>query len=321
VILDTAATPHPVTGDRPRRVVVAVCTFRRNEALARLLAAVVRNAEQLCPSTLVGVVVVDDNPDRSARAVCDRFVDAFPLGLHYRHVGKGNISIARNVALDAALPISDWVAMTDDDCEPADDWIESYLTAQAATGVDALTGPCVLAVPSGSPAWLTEQPFLTDAQFRFDDLHPLDVAATNNSMFRSSFFTEHPEIRFDERLGVVGGEDMVFFRTAHAAGLRIRFSANAVVVGHESPDRATFAHQLRSRFWLGNTEFVTNDTLGNGGRTRWLLRAARRFVGALARPLGRLLTGRPPQLRYSAAAAARAIGNAAGALGLRVRHH
>lgn len=303
------------------RVVLAVGTYNRNEPLEVLLNAARRNADMLAPSILLGVVVVDDNPDGRAREVCDRFADAFPLGLHYRHVGKGNISIVRNVGLETALPISDWVAMTDDDCEPVDEWIASYMATQQATGADALTGPCILEAPPGSPAWLTDQPFFEDAQLRFDDLAELETAATNNSMFRSSFFRDHPEIRFDERLGVVGGEDMVFFRTASAAGLRIRFSAASVVIGHESPDRATFRHQVRSRFWIGNTEFVTNAELGDGSRLRWSARAARRFVEATTRPIRRLLSGRSPQFRYSVAAAARATGNAAGVLGLRVRHH
>jgi succinoglycan biosynthesis protein ExoM len=303
------------------RVVLAVCTYNRNGPLEVLLTAVRRNAEALAPSALLGVVVVDDNPDGRARAVCDRFADAFPLGLHYRHVGKGNISIARNVGLEVALPISDWVAMTDDDCEPGDHWIESYLAAQQLTGADCLTGPCILQAPAGSPRWLTEQPFFEDAQFRFDDLEELDTAATNNSVFRSAFFRDHPELRFDERLGVVGGEDMVFFRTSSAAGLRIRFSAESFVIGHESADRATFLHQVRSRFWIGNTEYVTNAQLGDGSRLRWSARAARRFAAAVSRPLRRLLTMRSPQFRYSVAAAARAVGNAAGVLGVRVRHH
>jgi succinoglycan biosynthesis protein ExoM len=321
----SGATRVPPGGTRVppggTRVMVAVGTYRRNEALERLLEALRRNSVGLGDSAQLGVVVVDDNPDGSARSVCDRFVDAFPLGLQYRHVGEGNISRVRNVGLETALPLSDWIAMTDDDCEPVDDWIASYLTAQRATGADALTGPCVLQAPPGAPSWLSEQPFFEDAQFRFPDLAEMNVAATNNSFFRSAFFSERPEIRFDDRLGVVGGEDMVFFRTAHAGGLRIRFSEAAVVIGHESAERATFRHQVRSRFWLGNTEYVTNAHLGEGNRVRWLARAARRLVTAALSPLVRLATGKAPHLRYSVAAGARAVGNAAGALGVRVRHH
>jgi succinoglycan biosynthesis protein ExoM len=303
------------------RLVVTVCTHQRNEALDRLLVAIRRNVDNLPPEFAVGVVVVDDNPNGMARSVCERHVNEFPLGLHYRHSGSGNISIARNMGLEAALPISDWIAMTDDDCEPVDTWLASYVTVQAETGSTALTGPCFLEPGPDAPAWLTEQPFRDDAQFRFDDRQRLDVAATNNSFVRTSFLRDRPWLRFDPDLGVTGGEDMVFYRTAHAAGLDIVYSSASKVVGHEPPSRTTFRSQIRSRFWLGNTEYVTNAHLGNGSRVKWLLLSVRRMLVAVTRPFGRLLSLRHPQFHYAIAIGAQAVGIASGAVGLRARHH
>jgi glycosyltransferase involved in cell wall biosynthesis len=286
-----------------------------------LLVALRRNINNLSPEYRVGVVVVDDNPDGSARSVCEHHVNDFPLGLHYRRSGVGNISIARNIGLETALPISDWIAMTDDDCEPVDSWLATYVASQAETGATALTGPCSLDPGPDAPRWLTEQPFRYDGQLWFDDHERVGVAATNNSFIRSSFLREHPWLRFEPELGVTGGEDMVFYRTAHAAGLDIVYSSRAKVVGHEPSSRATFRAQLRSRFWLGNTEYVTNAHLGDGQRVKWLLRAARRMLASLTRPFIRMFRRRSPQFRYTAATAVQAIGNASGALGLRARHH
>lgn len=302
-------------------MVVVACTHRRNDALDRLLSAIGRNVATVPPGVAVGVVVVDDNPDGSARPVCDRHADAFPLGLHYRRSGGGNISVARNTGLAAAVDLADWIAMTDDDCEPVDTWLAAYVAAQRATGAGALTGPCYLDPGPDAPAWLTDQPFLDDGQLREDDGAALSTAATHNSFVDAAFLRRHPTLRFEPALGVVGGEDMVFFRRAHRAGLDIRFAARAAVVGHESPERTTFPYQVRSRFWLGNTEYVTNAWLGDGDRSRWLLRAGRRLVDATRRPFARLARGRQPQFRYATALGARALGNASGALGIRVRHH
>ena len=41
-------------------------------------------------------------------------------------------------------------------------------------------------------------------------------------MLRASFLRDHPDIRFRSDLGTLGGEDMVFYRTAVAAGLDAR---------------------------------------------------------------------------------------------------
>lgn len=300
---------------------VAVCTYRRNEPLRRLLTAIVRNAAVVAGRARVGVVVVDDNKDQRARSVCDDFATAFTLGLIYRTSGQGNISIGRNLALEAAIEHADWVAMTDDDCVPVDDWLSSYLDGQAATGADALTGPCILTVPATAPTWLSRQPFLEDGQFRFHDHHPMTTAATNNSFFRASFFRDRPHLRFEPELGIVGGEDMVFFRTAHRAGLEIRFSTPSVVAGMEPPERQTFRYQLKSHFWLGNTEFVTNKFLGDAKPARWTLRAFKAVAQSAARPIYRLTTGRSPQLRYALAGMFRGFGMLFGALGLKLRHH
>lgn len=305
----------------PPRIVVAVCTFRRNEPLRRLLEALVRNQHDLGDDAVVGVSVVDDNPDGRARSVCDDFVGSFRLGLEYCTSGQGNISVARNLGLESALPRADWIAMTDDDCEPVDTWLRAHIDAQNRSGSDASTGPCELVPAPGAPRWLTEQPFLDDGQFRFADGTQMTTAATNNSFIRAAFLRDAPDLRFDPELGVVGGEDMVFYRSAQAQGLTITFAADAVVRGYEPPERCTYAHQLKSRFWLGNTEFVTNQRLGEARRPRWFARGARGLLVALGRPVVRLARREAPQIRYSTAAAARAVGTMLGAAGLRVDHH
>ncbi len=303
------------------RVIVAICTFRRNEPLRRLLTAVERNAARLDDGVEVGVVVVDDNPGGEAAEVCDEFADHFALGLHYRRSGKGNISVARNLALETALPLADWVAMTDDDCVPVDDWLSQYLDAQKRWDCDCVTGPCFLVPAPGSPRWLTDQPFLDDAQLRFDDGEPMELAATNNSLFSASYFRDRPQLRFEPELGVVGGEDMVFFRPAVRDGLSVRFVADAIVHGHESAARCTFGYQIRSRFWIGNTEWVTNRFLGEATRPWWALRALKLYALAATRPVRQVARRGRPQFRYALASAARATGMLAGALGVRVRHH
>lgn len=309
--LEESATP---------RVIVAVCTHRRNELLQRLLASIEASAADT-PSAQVGVVVVDDNDDARAAPIAEAWDPHFALGVAYRHAGTGNISVARNLAISTAAALGDWTAMTDDDCEVSPRWLSALLDAVADGRADAATGPLRLTVPDGSPRWLTDQPFLSDGQFDFADGAVMETAATNNSMVSSAWLRNHPEHRFTDELGVIGGEDMVFYRTARRAGLRIRFAAEAVVVGHETPDRTTFRAVLRSRLWLGNTEAVTNLTTGDTGRARLVLRAGRRLASALARPLRQRLVGRPAELRYAAGLVCRSVGLVLGVVGVRLRHH
>jgi succinoglycan biosynthesis protein ExoM len=240
-------------------------------------------------------------------------------GLTYRVSGHRNISIARNLAIETAAMLGDWVAMTDDDCEPSAGWLRSLLTVQRQTKADAVTGLMVRRVPAGSPEWITSQPFLT-----FDAANPLDeqemtTAFTNNAMISSSWLLAHPEHRFDPRLGRIGGEDMAFFRAARAAGLKIHFSSNGFVFENEPEYRTTFRYQLRRFYWHGNSTYVT--MLAQGTRpTRALIHGVATLARALIRPAARLCRRKPPQCRYTLATILLSFGIISGYLGIRVRH-
>ncbi|HEV8298918.1 MAG TPA: glycosyltransferase [Acidimicrobiales bacterium] len=310
-------------GETSSRTSVAVyaCTYQRNEPLRNLLRALTITAKRAEDVAAVGVVIVDDNPDGCAKHVVDEFDGAFELGIHYRHIGARNISIARNRGLAAAMEIADWVAMTDDDCEPTPEWIAALVDVQRRTGAGAVSGPLELRVPPGSPAWLTEQPFLESGTMRYPDGIAITTAATHNSMISAAFLRSHPEIRFDPDLGTVGGEDMVFFRRAATAGLTIHFSAQAIVEAVEPPSRATLRHQLRVHLWLGNTESVTNRETGAARSGRLFMRGGNSLRRALMRPFIRLARHESPQWRYCLASVMQAFGLLAGAAGIRIRHH
>ena len=246
------------TFDRTR-VAVAICTYERNDLLERLLVALIDCAERVRSGAAIGVVLVDDTAEGQARPVADAFKDSFELGLEYRISGKKNISLARNLAVETALEMSDWLVMTDDDCEPPPEWFEALLGLQRKTGADAITGRMVRRVPEGSPAWITEQPFLELGVEEVADGSEMPSAATFNTMISADWLRAHPEIRFEPAYGVVGGEDMVFFRAARAAGLHIRFSKDGFVFENEPPDRATFGYQLYVYFWHGNSAALASS--------------------------------------------------------------
>ena len=211
---------------RPK-VIVAVCTYRRNEQLRRLLSHLLEAATEARELCIVGGVVVDDNADGSAEPVVAEFADRLELGVQYRSSGQQNISIARNLALEAALANGDWIVMTDDDCVPDRQWLVALVAAQLRTGADAISGPMVRRAPVDSPRWLVEQP-LEQGVPRWERDTELWFASTHNSMLSSSWLRSHPDHRFDPQLGRLGGEDMLFFKTAHRRGLRITYSPDAI---------------------------------------------------------------------------------------------
>ncbi len=300
-------------------VALYVCTHCRNAELRRLLRSLEAAAAAAVELTAFGVVVVDDNPDGRAKEVADEFDGAFELGVHYARSGQQNISVARNLGLELAQPLATWVAMVDDDVVVRDDWLVEHLALQARTGADATTGPLLLTFPEG-PAWIVEEPFdeigLHDASE--DEL--VTECQTGNSMIRSSFLAEHPEIRFDPDLGVVGGEDMVFYDTAIGAGLVAAYSRRVAVEEPEPPERSTLRYQLSRARWMGNTACVVNLRSGRASRARLLARGLRGVGRGLLRPARRLAAGQRPQLRYALALVSEGFGMLAGVAGVRLSH-
>lgn len=310
-----------VPGPGRPAVVVSVCTFNRHEPLAVLLEALVANARQLAGQAAVGVVVVDDSADGNARGVVARFEGRFELGVHYRISGRQNIALARNLGLGVALGLADWIAMTDDDCEPVPHWLESLLEVQRRTNAGAVSGVLKRRVPPGSPRWLTEEPFLEAGlgAEAIEDGAEMLVGATHNSLISAQWLRDHPGVRFDPEFGVTGGEDPVFYRTARAAGLRIHNSRRGVVYENEPPCRATLGYQLRLFFWLGNNSYITNVRRGIHP-LRMVMHGVRLLATSLLRPVGKIVQGQFPHLRYALALALRGMGVVTGSLGVRVKH-
>ncbi|MEM9131033.1 MAG: glycosyltransferase family 2 protein [Actinomycetota bacterium] len=307
-------------------IAVYVCTHKRNEPLRRMLTSLSVAAERVQPEVEIAVVVIDDNPDGRAKEVVEGFGDpsgtgGFARGLHYRHSGAQNISVARNLGLEATIPLGEWVAMTDDDQVVVPEWFEALLDLQERTGADAITGPVHNRYAPDAPAWLTDQPFheIMVAPMEADGA-VVETCSTGNSMLRSSFLTDHPEIRFRKDLGVVGGEDMVFYKAATGAGLDARFSTEAVCYTEMPPERERYRYTLRSCYWLGNSIYLTNIESGDAGRGRLVLRAGKQALQGLSRPVKRLVGGNPPQWRYAGAIVARSFGILVGVIGIRVAH-
>ncbi len=305
--------------DQRTSIALYVCTHKRNTELARLLTTVSAAADQAKDLASLAVVIVDDNPDGRATAVAEKFDGVFEGGVVYRHSGKQNISVARNLGLETAHPMGEWVAMLDDDVVVRPDWLVEHLALQRRTGADATTGPLLLTFPDG-PAWLSSQPFADIGLHDAEEDENVNECQTGNSMLRSSFLANNPGIRFEEDLGVIGGEDMVFYHAAVQAGLKAFYSKRVAVEEPEPAERSTLSYQLARARWMGNTEYVTNTRNGIAGRSQLAFGGTKRIVKGLIRPARQVLRGQPPQFRYALAVASEGIGIWAGVAGQELAH-
>ncbi len=300
---------------------VYACTYQRNDLLATLLRSLLVAAGNVRGRARVGVAVADDNPDGRARSVVQGFAGQFELGVHYRHTGSGNISIARNAGIAAVLEFADLVAMTDDDCEVSPQWFAAGLDMLSATNATAVTGPIIRRYPPGSLRCFEEPPFLSVVTFNCQDGARVPLGVTANTVISAKWLRSHPDARFNPSLGRVGGEDMVFFKRAVRAGLEIRYAADAVVYEIVPPNRTRLSHELWISLYLGNSSSVTALECNEATRLRLVLRGGNVARRGVQRTLERLARGASPQWRHAAAQVLQGLGATIGALGVRLRHH
>lgn len=300
-------------------VIVAICTYFRNDELVTLLSKLVEFGASRWNDIDLGVTVVDDSPDGHARAIVERYATSFRLGLVYENTASRNISVARNRALENSLARAPWVAMTDDDCEPSEQWLAELLRVQGLAKADVVTGLMLRRAPPNAPHWLKTQPFLQLGEFEAEDGDELSVAFTNNSLIASGFLLENPDLRFDADLGRTGGEDVAFFRTLKNRGARIAFAKTAFVYEKLPDNRMSLRYQLRRYFWHGNSSVVTSLYSGKG-RGRMAVHSLATVARAFIRPVKRVLAGQSPQLIYGVAQVCEGLGKLVGTLGIRINH-
>lgn len=301
-----------------RRVAVCVCTFRRPAVLAELLARMGRVLERLPDHVEATLVVVDDDPDGSARTVVEEGSAPFDGRVAYVIVGSRNISTARNRALDEGSERADLLAIIDDDCLPNDDWLAELVRVQERFDADLVSGRCRDVAPDGAPSWYVEEPWLAEAP-PVDEGAPLPHGPLKNSLVLAAAVRAH-DLRFDEAFGVSGGEDALFMHQAAARGLDHRHAPGAVVDEVVPLERATLRYQLRRALWYGNADART--ALAAGARPRWRIAvtSAKRLLGGVTHVLRRVLARRPTEWRWALATSLTGVGGLLGVVGVRVLH-
>jgi glycosyltransferase involved in cell wall biosynthesis len=273
------------SGAKGVRVLVAICTRQRPAMLARALDFVSRLNRP--DGLVVELLVLENGPETRARAAVAAFT-AFPA--HHAHQPVEGLVAARNAVLDwAAAHGFDWIAMTDDDCQPDPGWLDAYARAiDDYPEAGAFTGPRILFF-AAPPSPLAPDPNgSAKATGRSQNF-----AVTANVMFsRDLFAPDGMGLRFDERFSASGNEDSDFFLGFTRAGGSLVWIADAIVREPIPPHRARpgtmiWRHAQRERTMF--RVFAKHD-----GR-----------VSASLRSLRRALANLPPCLAHALSAIAR----------------
>lgn len=220
----------------PPAITIVVPTRDRPEQLAGCLAAVARQGAPR-GDLEIEIVVVDDGSHDSAAVAgvaarnSARLVRQSRLG----------VAAARNAGTKAAR--GELVCFIDDDCRPAPAWL-TRMVARLEGGADVVGGVTVVE-PAGGTLSAASQ-MLANAFYA--RVGGDGFAPASNLGCRSEVVSAIP---FDERFHTAG-EDRDWYARVGAAGKRVEFAPEAVVV--HSPDLTTRAF-LRKHLWYGRASY------------------------------------------------------------------
>jgi GT2 family glycosyltransferase len=271
---------------------VAIATLGRPEGVTRCLDAL--DAGTLLPDE---IVVVDQSADDETEHLVTRRPLRVPL--RYLRQARKGLSASRNAGLAAASqPL---VAMTDDDCVPAEGWIAALAVAFASP-VAAVSGR-VLPLGPERPGTYAVSSRLSEERAVFERKGPPWLAGSGgNFAVRRAVWEQLGG--FDERLGAgTGGqsaEDMDFIYRMLAAGERVLYEPRAVIY-HE---RQELSRRIASRWsygygmgavcgkWLRGRDPYALRLLGG-----WLLWRSRGLLAGLRAGHGQAVTEHQLMLR------------------------
>lgn len=266
---------------------IAICTYRRPDGLARLLAALPAGA----PEARTVIVVDNDGSDPRVVAVA---AAARAAGLDLRlHVEpRPGISAARNRAFaEAEAAGIGLLALLDDDEWPAPGWLARLLARRRETGAAVVGGIVRPAFPEAA-ARLAPYARFWSVLPQARDGRPF-VHATSNVLVDLRRLGGVSRPLFDDAYGLTGGGDVVFFARLFARGLPMAWAEDAVALEAVPPARASWRWITRRRFRAGN--HMALEEAVRAGR----LRPALKTAGLCLRlPLYPLL-GREPEARLA----------------------
>lgn len=204
-------------------VTVAISTLSRPDALRVCLNTLL--AGDVLPAE---IIVVDQSTDNKTQELVEQ-CNAAPVSLVYIHHDGRGLGAAQNIGIrNATQPI---VAVTDDDCEPASDWIATIALSFASSSIDALTGR-VLPASAETPGTYAVSSRTSTKRLEFQrNAMPWDIGSGNNFAVKREWLNRIGGN--DERLGPgspgQGAVDMDLFYRLLRKGARIQYEPDLVV--------------------------------------------------------------------------------------------
>jgi len=235
---------------------IIIPTYRRTD----LLALAVESCLAQDFAEAFDIIVVDNNPDGSARDAVTALQASSRVPVRYIPETRAGISHARNTGVAAAQ--GRYLAFLDDDQRAAPGWLSGHIAALRGFAAGVSFGPTFPDFPEGA-----ELSSVVLWRYTRDEKIPTGSAMPNRSpllgspgmgnsvMDRELCRLETPV--FDLRYGFAGGEDTLLFRQLLQDGCRMVWCAEGCVRETIPASRLTERYLLRRAYNGGQVSAST----------------------------------------------------------------
>lgn len=298
------------------KLTVAVLTYKRPEQLRRGLPLVIEHVCSVRASNVSAeLLVVDNDPFGSAETVV---ADIASEKIRYVLEEHPGISAGRNRAIDETDD-ADLLVFIDDDEHPQADWLTPLIETWRHTGAAAVAGRVVSEFEGELDPWIAAGRFFQ--RRRTTTGTEIPVAASNNLLLDMAQVRQC-NVRFDNRLGLSGGEDTLFSRTLAVRGARLVWCDESIVTDAVPAARMSRRWVLTRACSHGNSTALVelHLTAGTGrqkyARAIYVAKGLLRVVAGAARYLLGILGRSHQHQARGLRTLCRGIGFVSGALGI-----
>lgn len=302
------------------KIVVAMLTFKRPAEIALGLPLVLLQVARLDDAA---VLIVDNDPEGSARKTVERIAKSSPVAIRYVVEPTPGIAAGRNRAIDESAS-ADILVFIDDDEHPTASWLAPLLETRERSGAAAVMGRVESSFDSDLDPWVAAGEFFRRRSMPTGT--EITVAAAGNLLLDLRAIRSLG-VRFDERLELGAGEDSLFSHELVARGGRIAWCEESVAVDRVPIERMSRRWVLARARSHGNAETIVELRLARSLGARLKIRsraalrgAARVVVGSVRFSWGVLSRSLRHQAR-GLRTANRGIGIMTGAAGVAVREY
>jgi succinoglycan biosynthesis protein ExoM len=242
------------------RIAIGICTYRRPEGLSRLLQSLQHLALRVSDDD-VCVVIVDNSPEGSARALCDEKAATSRFRFRYVNESRKGLSNARNAVIaEARAAGTKLLAFIDDDEMAPKAWLQALLDTNEKTGAIIAAGPSYPFFANAPERWMPIEVYAFARQEKggfVDDASSANMLIDIERLGRLG-------LQFDMSFNETGGEDTHLISKLLAAGEKIAWSGDAAVWDSIPIDRMRPIWLFRRWYRTGTTEARLSE---DGSRT------------------------------------------------------